>query len=254
MKAFGRRGVLLLAIAGVSVLGTAGTASAASINETDLEFGNQNIGTPSAPQVLNVSPDILFCIPGLFCVPDPSDTVSAIGVTGPFAQINTCTGPSVFAPCTITVTHVPTGAGPSVGTLTADGDTVNLRGTGVDPNAPAAGAGDVVKQAQVSNQFSFGTVKFNKENGTAQLTVDVPGPGNLALGGNGVVKKRLGGASASKAVGAAGKVSLLIKAKGRKKQKLNDNGKVTVRPKITFSPTGGTPATQTKRIVLKKNV
>jgi hypothetical protein len=254
MKAFGRRGVLLFAISAVSVLGTAGTASAASISTTDLDFGNQNIGTTSAPQVLNVAQEFdEVCIPGLGCFPVP-DFVSGISVTGPFAQTNTCIP---FAPCTITVTHVPTAAGPSVGTLTADGDTVNLRGTGVDPNAmgAGAGAGDVVKEGQVSNLFSFGKVELNKENGTAKLTVDVPGPGNLTLGGPGVVKKRVGGgATASKAVPAAGKVTLLIKAKGAKKQKLNDTGKVTVKPKITYTPTGGVAKTQTKSVTLKKNL
>jgi hypothetical protein len=249
MKAFGRRGVLLFATATVAVLGTAGTAGAATITETDLDFGNQNLGTISAPQVLNVAPGQICLGPPIGCFPSPFDTVDGIGVTGPFAQTNTCI---LFAPCTITITHVPTAAGPSVGTLTADSDTVNLRGTGVDPNA--APAGDVVKQAQVSNKFSFGTLKLNEENGTAQLTVSVPGSGNLTLGGNGLVRKRYGGgATASKAVGAAGKVTLLVKAKGQKKQKLNDNGKVTVRPKITFTPTGGISASKTKRIVLKKN-
>jgi hypothetical protein len=249
MKAIGRRGVLLFAMAAVAVLGTAGSASAASITETDLEFGNQNLGTISAPQVLTVNPGQICLGPPIGCFPNPFDSVTGIGVTGPFAETNTCI---MFAPCAITLTHVPTAAGPSVGTLSADGDTVNLRGTGVDPNA--APPGDTVKQAQVSNQFSFGTLKFNKENGTAQLTVDVPGPGTLVLGGNGVVKKRVGGASASKAVGAAGKVTLLIKAKGAKKQKLNDTGKVTVKPKVTYTPTGGIAKTQKKTVKLKKNI
>ncbi len=106
-----------------------------------------------------------------------------------------------------------------------------------------------------SNQFTFTKLKLNKEKGTATLTVDVPGPGNMALGGKGLVAQRLGGGAAiSKVVAAAGKVKLKIKAKGAKKTKLNDKGKVTVRPKITFTPTGGTGLTQTKKIKLKKNL
>lgn len=112
-------------------------------------------------------------------------------------------------------------------------------------------------QLKAANKFSFGRLKLNKENGTASLTVDIPGPGNLALGGNGIVKKRLagdGGAVASKAVGAAGKVTLLIKAKGRKRAKLNDTGKVTVKAKVIFTPTGGVAKTQTRTVKLKKNL
>jgi hypothetical protein len=132
VKAVGRRGILVAAIAAVCVLGTAGSAGAASIGETDVDFGNQNIGTTSAPQVLAVSPGLLCIGFPIGCISDPFDSVSGIGVTGPFAQTNTC----IFvAPCTISVTHLPVAAGPSNGTLSADGDTVNLRGTGVDPNA-----------------------------------------------------------------------------------------------------------------------
>jgi hypothetical protein len=252
MKAIGRRGVLLFAVTAVGIMGTAGTASAASIDPGDWDFGAQNVGVVSAPKTFTVTRGQSCSPPPFpFCIPNFGENLNSSVVSGPFAAVPSlgCITPLVSS-CDYTVTYLPTAAGPSNGTLTVAGASANLRGTGVG-STPGGG---VVKQ-QVSNQFSFGTLKLNNENGTAQLTVNVPGPGNLALGGNGLVKKRYGGgATASKAVGAAGKVTLLIKAKGQKKQKLNDNGKVTVRPKITFSPTGGTPATQTKRIVLKKNV
>jgi hypothetical protein len=106
-----------------------------------------------------------------------------------------------------------------------------------------------------SNQFTFGGVKRNKDNGTAVLTVQVPGPGTLNLTGTGLKPQRsLGGASASKEVSAAGKVKLKIKAKGKKKAKLNETGKVKVKAKVTFTPTGGTANSKARRIRLKKAV
>jgi hypothetical protein len=68
-----------------------------------------------------------------------------------------------------------------------------------------------------SNAFSLGKVKRNKRKGTATLTVGVPNAGKLALSGNGVRAASAGGAATSKTVGAAGKVKLVIRAKGKKK-------------------------------------
>jgi hypothetical protein len=106
-----------------------------------------------------------------------------------------------------------------------------------------------------TNTFSFGDVTRNKKKGTATLTVDVPNPGELALSGRGVKAQRAGGgAVASKTVTAAGTVKLLIKAKGKKKRKLNKTGKVKVYPKVTYTPTGGDPSKQSKRLKLKKRL
>jgi hypothetical protein len=108
-----------------------------------------------------------------------------------------------------------------------------------------------------SNDFSLGKVKKNKNKGTALLTVDVPGPGKLELSGAGVKPQRsLGGARISKEVDKAGPVTLKIKAKGKKKAKLADRGKVKVKANITFTPTGdlpGVPSTETKPLKLIDN-
>ena len=45
-------------------------------------------------------------------------------------------------------------------------------------------------------------------------------------------------------------VKLLIKAKGRKKRKLNSTGKVKVRPEITYTPTGGSANTRSVKVRL----
>ena len=52
-------------------------------------------------------------------------------------------------------------------------------------------------------------------------------------------------------VTAPGAVELLIKARGKKKRKLNETGKV--KPNVTFTPTGGDPSTQSRKLKLKKS-
>jgi subtilisin-like proprotein convertase family protein len=106
-----------------------------------------------------------------------------------------------------------------------------------------------------SNKFSFGKVKRNKRKGTATLAVNVPGPGTLSLKGKGVKRQRPGRAaraSASRAVAAAGVVKLKIKPRGKVKRKLNARGKAKVRVKVTYTPSGGSPDTQNKRVRLVK--
>ena len=58
--------------------------------------------------------------------------------------------------------------------------------------------------------------------------------------GKGAKVARAAGAVTSKAV-SAGKVQLLIKAKGKKKKKLNETGKVKLKVAVTYTPTGGHP-------------
>jgi RTX calcium-binding nonapeptide repeat (4 copies)/Right handed beta helix region len=109
--------------------------------------------------------------------------------------------------------------------------------------------------ATASNAFSFAKLKTNKKKGSATLTVVVPGPGSLKLSGRGLVPQRVGGgAISSKAVDAAGAVPLLVKAKGKKKRKLNRTGRVKVVVVVTFTPTGGTPASQTRIVKLRKKL
>jgi hypothetical protein len=144
---------------------------------------------------------------------------------------------------------------------TVDGPTIANSGAaggdGTDIGAFEVQSLPAAPGGAAANQFSFGKLKRNLRRGTAKQTVIVPGPGTLTLRGKGLVKQRLGGAGsavASKLVSAAGKVKLLIKSKGAKKKKLNRTGKVRVRAKFTFTPTGGTANTKAKRIKLKKKL
>jgi hypothetical protein len=135
----------------------------------------------------------------------------------------------------------------------------NLDGTGVDqsfitgaenPCGVAVDSGP----APPSNQFSVGKVKKNRRNGTAKLTVSVPGPGALTLTGKGVVTQRPAASAFSRQVSAAGAVKMLVKPKGKAKRKLNRTGKVKVRVAITYTPTGGSPNSQSKRLALRKRL
>jgi hypothetical protein len=100
------------------------------------------------------------------------------------------------------------------------------------------------------NSFSLGRTTRNKKQGTATLTVNVPNPGELT--GSGKDVKVAGAAVISKTVTAPGDVKLTIRAKGKKKRKLNATGKVTVTPTITYTPTGGDPSTQSRKLQIKK--
>jgi hypothetical protein len=103
-----------------------------------------------------------------------------------------------------------------------------------------------------TNSFTLGAVTRNKKKGTATLTATVPNSGELTGSGKGV--KVASAARISKTVSAPGAVKLTIKAKGKKKKKLNETGKVKVNPTITYTPTGGDPRAQSIKVKLKKNL
>jgi DNA-binding beta-propeller fold protein YncE len=96
-----------------------------------------------------------------------------------------------------------------------------------------------------SNKFTFGRLTLNKRRGTAVLFVSVPGPGRLLLKGKGIRTVR-------RAVRAAGKVRLPINPTGKAKRALARTGTIRLKAKVTFTPTGGTAATQVKTLRLKR--
>ena len=104
-----------------------------------------------------------------------------------------------------------------------------------------------------SNTFSFGATQRDKKKGTATLKLTLPNGGELS--GFGQWRKRRKGrwAVISKAV-SAGRAQLLVKAKGKKKRKLNEKGKVKLNVAVTYTPTNGTPATQSLKVKLKKKL
>jgi virginiamycin B lyase len=134
----------------------------------------------------------------------------------------------------------------------------NLNGTGVDPSFIASGDSSCgvaldarsspppTPPSPPSNDFSFGKVKKNRKKGTAKLTVIVPGPGEVDLAKN---KKVKGAQDRSEA---AGEMKIAIKPKRKAKRKLKTRGKVKVNAEVTYTPNGGHPNTQSKRIGLRK--
>jgi hypothetical protein len=110
---------------------------------------------------------------------------------------------------------------------------------------------------QITNSanLELGKVKKNKKKGTASISVNVPGPGTLTLGGKGVKPQRpLSGEriTAAREVTEAGTVTLPIKAKGRKKKKLKKTGKTKLQVNVIFTPAGGAADTETQPVKLVK--
>jgi hypothetical protein len=91
----------------------------------------------------------------------------------------------------------------------------------------------------------LGKLKRKKRRGTAVLTVEVPGPGELTLTGKGVAKR-------AETVDGGGAEKLKIKAKGKRKRKLNKRGKAKVNVDVAFTMEGADPNTQTRKIKLVK--
>jgi hypothetical protein len=109
---------------------------------------------------------------------------------------------------------------------------------------------EVALNADITSTFTVDAITRNKKNGTATLTVTVAHAGELTGAGRGV--KVANAATSSKTVTGPGSVQLLIKAKGKKKRKLNSTGMVKVKPKITYTPTGGETVTKPVKVKLIK--
>jgi hypothetical protein len=95
---------------------------------------------------------------------------------------------------------------------------------------------------------TFGKLHRNARNGTAVLTVTVAAAGTLELGGKGVKASSAQIAARTSAT----KVTLKIRTAGKAKKKLNASGKATVKAKVTYTASGASPATSTRKIKLTK--
>jgi hypothetical protein len=146
-------------------------------------------------------------------------------------------------------------------TLSADlspfaGQTVRLRFVTLAHAAPNYAAVDDVKITSTalpppppSNLFAKGKLKLNKANGTAKLALTVPGPGVVTAVDAKKKKKLVKGTSVT--ASAAGTITVPLKPTGKGTKALNANGKVAFKVKLSFTPTGGTAATQTATGTLK---
>ena len=104
-----------------------------------------------------------------------------------------------------------------------------------------------------ANTVTVGATTLDKKKGTATLNLTLPNAGDLTGAGNGAKVASAAGARISKAV-TPGPAQLLIKAKGKKKRKLNETGKVKLSVAVTYKPTGGDPSTQSVKVKLKKKL
>ncbi|MGH2963234.1 MAG: NHL repeat-containing protein [Solirubrobacterales bacterium] len=117
-----------------------------------------------------------------------------------------------------------------------------------EPGTQSPPCGGSSEPAEPSNEFSFGKVKKNKRKGTAKLTVEVPGPGELELARTKKLKRSGEDAEAAR------KVKLTIRSRGMARKRLDAQGKARVNARVAYIPTGGEPNTKSKRIKLKKRL
>jgi hypothetical protein len=90
-----------------------------------------------------------------------------------------------------------------------------------------------------TNTFTVGKQKGNK------LTLTVPGPGSLTVAKRKLLK------TTTTPVSGAGAVTVKLKLAKKAKQRLRQRGKLTVKSGITFTPAGGDPNTETKKLKFK---
>jgi hypothetical protein len=118
------------------------------------------------------------------------------------------------------------------------------------PNAAVAvtdGADVGAVEFQPSNALTLGKLKKNRKKGTATLSIFLPQPsvGTLALSGKGLHTHTV-------QIGGQGQVKLRVIPRGKVKRALNKRGKRKVQIKVTYTPTGNSAATATRRAKLVK--
>jgi hypothetical protein len=156
----------------------------------------------------------------------------------------------------LTQTLVPAPNSPAVDQGSASGLTADQRGVirPIDlpsiPNSSAGGAdgSDIgAVEFQPSNALTLGKLKKNKKKGTATLSVLLPQPsaGVLTLAGKGLK-------SQTKQITGQTELKLKVLPKGKVKKALRKKGKRKVQIKVTYTPTGNSAATATRKAKLVK--
>ena len=148
-----------------SLTGT-GVVVVVSLSASSLSFGSQLVGTSSAAQAISLSNTGSTAL-----------TIGSIGISGEFAQTNTC-GASVAAgaSCAIDVTFTPTATGTRTGTLTVNDNasgspqTVALTGTGVAPAVTLS-----------ASSLSFGSQLVTTTSGARAVTLTNTGTDELSM-------------------------------------------------------------------------
>jgi len=151
----------------VSLTGT-GTVSAVMLSPSSLGFGNQPLGTMSAPQAATLTN-----------TGGATLTITSIGATGDFAQSNNC-GSTVAAGaiCTINVTFTPTAPGARTGTLS-----VTDNAAGSPQSLSLTGTGAVPAASVSPSSLSFGNQTIGITSTAQAVTLSNTGGATLTVSG-----------------------------------------------------------------------
>jgi DNA-binding beta-propeller fold protein YncE len=98
----------------------------------------------------------------------------------------------------------------------------------------------------VSNNFSFGKPKLNRRRGIAILPVRVPAGGRVILLRTPKVRRAVRNPAGARVV------RLPVRARGKFRKRLLRTGRVRVRARVRFRPTGGTARTKSRVVRLVK--
>jgi hypothetical protein len=206
----------------------------------------RNLGTPASWMVVAhdgphpLTPGVVNTFPVDIAV-HPGDVLG----------LNTVNANSVPNACTFSAPQDDFATNP--GDL-ADGASANFQLVSL------GGRGNVSAALRVhpSNDFRLGSVRHNQARGSAGIEVNVPGPGTIALYGNGIKTQPglTGRAVASRVVSGSGTVRMKVRPKPATKRKLRRRGTTHVTAHVVYIPSGdfpGVPNSQTRTIVLTKN-
>jgi streptogramin lyase len=239
------------------------------------EFGKGQVGVPSQ---LVAGPDgnIWFTAQQSIGRVTPSGQLSTFTDCMDFRQLFSEATSIVSGPggdlwfSTVTSRQLPSiGEPPTIGRVTPSGE-ITLFKDGVDSQSSLIAGPDgrvwfaggreeigrITPPSSPVNTFIFATGEA-KAGGAAQLPVEVPGPGRielrqLALMLPGKKTNRLPNAPSSQAVAdACGPTRLQLKLQGAAKAALRHDGRVQIKVRATFTPTGGSANTAVRTIVLR---
>jgi sugar lactone lactonase YvrE len=144
------------------------------------------------------------------------------------------------------LTFTPSLAGAQTITAAYLGDVMHAASSGTASFTGLAPPSSFVPPfAKPSNSFALSRPKLNRRNGTATLTATVPGAGTLRLTGRGIRQ-------VDRFINRAGTVKLTIKGRPTTKRSLGRTGRAPVTVRVTYTPTGGDPNTQSKKLTLRR--
>jgi hypothetical protein len=224
------------------------------LDQVDLALSGMSVTTPMTVQIRDGS----ATAPGDTVLASASVPTSAVASTESFVPITFAAPASVTAGTQYSIVALNDSSGWFwySGQAAPDSAYVGGRFYG-SPNGPP-GTGPWIEGntmadlefktyvAPPSNDFSLGKATKNKRRGTAKLKVNIPGAGGVKL----VRTKNVRGAT--KRAESAGTVTLPVRARGRARKRLYQQGAVKVAVKVTFSPDGGDPASERTRLKLVK--